>query len=170
MTSVFGDMADERDDEIQAAFRTTQHAWIHAIGQHRLAPPNADFSRRLAGLARAARLEAETCRRADKAGYEWPRHRAAGEPPHELRPDSGRRGPDRLWQRFDAAVSELNRATSKTNIGKVADAYEELAMVAADLADAIERDDRMRGLHTSAAGVASFPPHITSWSTSSGSS
>ena len=139
-------MADERDQEIQAAFRTAQHAWICAITGHRLAPPDADFSRRLATLAHAARLEADICRRADKAGYEWPRHRAAGEPPHELRPGSGRRGPDGLWQRFDAAVTELNRATSRTKIGKVADAYDELAMVAGELADAIERDDRQSGL------------------------
>jgi hypothetical protein len=89
--------------------------------------------------------EAEICRRADKAGYEWPRHRAASEPPYKLRPDSGRRGPEGLWQRFDVAVSELNRATSKTKIGKIADAFEELAAIAGELAEAIDRDDRKSG-------------------------
>jgi hypothetical protein len=42
-------------------------------------------------------------------------------------------------------VSELNRATSKTKIGKVADAYEELAAIAGELAEAIDRDDRKSG-------------------------
>jgi hypothetical protein len=139
-------MTDENDDEIQTEFQTAQRSWIHAVRSHRLAPPDADFSQRLAALAEAARLEAEICRRADRAGYEWPRHRAASDPPYELRPDSGRRGPEGLWQRFDAAVSELNRATGRDKIGRVADAYAAIATIARELSDAIERDDRKSGL------------------------
>jgi hypothetical protein len=43
-------------------------------------------------------------------------------------------------------VSELNRATGRTRIGKVADAYAAIAAIAAELSDAIERDDRKSGL------------------------
>ena len=32
-------------------------------------------------------------------------------PPYELQPGSGRRGPDHLWQRFDEAVAELDRVS-----------------------------------------------------------
>lgn len=140
-------MPDEQDDQIQAAFQLAQRQWIGAIRAHRLAPPDAGFSRRLAALSEAAHAEAEICRTAHAKGYVWPRHRAAGsEPPPELRPDSGRRGPVPLWQRFDAAVEQLNRATSKTNLRRVADAYDELAAVAGELAEAVEAQDRASGL------------------------
>jgi hypothetical protein len=82
-------MVDEEDREIQASFQAAQRQWIGAIRAHRLAPPDAGFSARLAALAEAAHAEAEICRTAHAKGYVWPRHRAAGsEPPHELRPDS----------------------------------------------------------------------------------
>jgi hypothetical protein len=140
-------MADEQDQRIQAAFQEAQRQWIGAIRAHRLASPHARFSDRLATLSQAAQGEAEICRTAHSAGYVWPRHRAAGsEPPHELRPDSGRRGPEAIWQRFDVAVDGLNRATSKANLRRVADAYEELASAAAELAEAVEAEDRATGL------------------------
>ena len=66
-----------------------------AIEAHRAAPPDAGFSARLTALAQAALEEAQVCREADEAGFEWPPHRGANsEPPYELRPGSGRRGPD----------------------------------------------------------------------------
>jgi hypothetical protein len=140
-------MADHQDEQIQAAFQGAQRQWIGAIRAHRFAPPDAGFSARLAALSDAARAEADICRTAHTKGYIWPRHRAAGsEPPPELRPDSGRRGPDALWQRFDAAVDHLNRVTSKTNLRRVADAYEELAYAAGELAEAFEAEDRASGL------------------------
>lgn len=140
-------MPDEQDEQIQAAFQRAQRQWIGAIRAHRLAPPDAGFSRRLSALSEAAHSEADICRTAHARGYVWPRHRAAGsEPPPELRPDSGRRGPIPLWQRFDAAVEQLNRATSKSNLRRVADAYDELAVVAGELAEAVEAEDRASGL------------------------
>jgi hypothetical protein len=139
--------ADSEDDEIQAAFQAAQHDWITALRAHRLAPPDAGFSGRLKQLANAAQDEAQICRRAYDAGYKWPRHRAAGsEPPYELRPESGRRGPELLWERFDAAVEALNRAAATTDLHRVASAYEEMAVAAGALSEEIELQDRASGL------------------------
>ena len=83
------------EKRIQAEFRAAQARWREALDAHRLAPPDAGFSGRLAALSKAASAEAEACREAEAAGFEWPPHRAASsQPPYELRPDSGRRGPD----------------------------------------------------------------------------
>lgn len=140
-------MADERDEEVQAAFRAAQGGWMQALRAHRLAPPDAGFSARLAELSRAAHAEALICWKAHDAGYKWPRHRAAGgEPPYELRPDSGRRGPEVAWQRLDAAVEALNRATGQTDLHRVGSAYEEMAAAAGLLAGEIEHEDRATGL------------------------
>jgi len=112
-----------------------------------LAPPDAGFSGRLSGLADAARAEAEACRAADQAGFEWPPHRASSSaPPWELQAGSGRRGPEELWRRFDGAVSELNRAATGTDLVAVAVAYDELAEAAGELAVAVEAEDRASGL------------------------
>ena len=67
-------------------------------------------------------------------------------PPYELQPGTGRRGPDELWRVFDAAVAELNRAATGTNLIEVATAYVELAAAAGELASAVEREDRASGL------------------------
>ena len=140
-------MSDAGGDQAQAAFRKAQEEWRSALAVHRLAPPDAGFSARLAGLAAAARAEADACRVADRAGFEWPPHRASSSaPPYELQPGSGRRGPEELWRRFDGAVSELNRAATGTDLIAVAVAYEELAEVAGELAVAVEREDRASGL------------------------
>jgi hypothetical protein len=101
-------MSDAGGDQAQAAFRKAQEEWRSALAVHRLAPPNAGFSARLSGLAAAASAEAQACRVADGAGFEWPPHRSSSSaPPYELQPGSGRRGPEELWRRFDGAVSEL---------------------------------------------------------------
>jgi hypothetical protein len=135
------------DQRAQAAFRDAQERWRGALEAHRLAPPDAGFSSRLAGLAGAARAEAAACREADAAGFEWPPHRASSsKPPLELQPESGRRGPEELWRAFDAAVADLSRAATGTDLLDVARAYEDLAAAAADLAEAVEREDRASGL------------------------
>jgi hypothetical protein len=140
-------MAETTEGHAQAAFRDAQQLWRDALETHRLAPPDNGFSVRLSGLAAAARAEAQACREADGAGFEWPPHRASSSaPPYELRPGSGRRGPDELWRRFDGAVTELNRAATGTDLVAVAVAYEELAEVAGELAVAVEREDRVSGL------------------------
>ena len=91
------------------------------------------------------------CRRAAAAGWAWPPAKTAGSQPYELQPDTGRRGPERLWRRFDAAVSVLTRAAATTDLIAVADAYELLAESVADLADAVEQQDRASGLLPAAA-------------------
>src|SRR3979490_920199 len=63
------------------------------------------------------------------------------EPPYELRPGTGRRGPAGLWFRFDTSVSALNRAITGSDAAAVADAFGELSTAAAELADAIARQD-----------------------------
>ncbi len=130
-------------DRAQAGFREAQARWREALEAHRLAPPDAGFSGRLAALAAAAAAEAEACRAADAAELAWPPHRSASnQPPYELRVDSGRRGPDGLWKRFDDAVAGLNRAAEGTELLAVAHAYEQLA----DAAEAVEREDLASGL------------------------
>jgi hypothetical protein len=51
-----------------------------------------------------------------------------------------------LWRRFDAAVAELSRVATRTDLIAVAAGYEELATVADALAAAVEQDDRSSGL------------------------
>jgi hypothetical protein len=140
-------MATLDPQQAQSAFALAQEHWRAAIDAHRTAPPDAGFSMRLATLAQAALEEAQVCLAADEAGLEWPPHRGANsEPPYELRPGSGRRGPDGLWRRFDVAVGELNRAATGRDLQAVARAYEELAEVTNELATSVEGEDRKSGL------------------------
>jgi hypothetical protein len=139
--------ADKTDELAQAAFRAAQARWREALDAHRLAPPDAGFSPRLAALSEAANAEADACREAEKAGFGWPPHRAtASAPPYELRPDSRRRGPEELWRRFDAAAADLSRVAAGTGLLAVADAYAELGEVAGELAQAVQREDEASGL------------------------
>ena len=133
--------------QTQTAFARAQERWRAAIDAHRTAPPDAGFSARLATLAQAALEEARVCLEADEAGFEWPPHRSANsEPPYELRPGSGRRGPDGLWRRFDLAVAELDRAATGRDLQAVGRAYQELAEVTSELATTVEAEDRNSGL------------------------
>ena len=135
------------EDRAQRAFRDAQEEWRRALVSHRLAPPDAGFSGRLSALALAAAAESPACREAAATGFEWPPHRAsANKPPYELQPGTGRRGPEELWHVFDAAVAELNRAATGTDLIEVARAYDALAATAAEVASAVEREDRSSGL------------------------
>ena len=49
--------------------------------------------------------------------------------------------PTELWTRFDTAVRTLNRAITGSNAADVADAFGEIAEAAADLADAVAREE-----------------------------
>lgn len=140
-------MADTDDERVQVAFSGAQERWREALEAHRMASPDAGFSARLAQLAEAARIEARACRDADAAGFEWPPHRAADSgPPYELRPGTGRRGPDGLWRRFDDAAAELSRVATGTDLVAVAHAYEKLADTASELAQAVEHEDKASGV------------------------
>jgi hypothetical protein len=133
-------------EEIQQEFAAVQERWRRAIDAHRQAPPDAGYSTRLAALALVAREEAVICRKAADRGFAWPPHSSTAKPPYELQPGSGRRGPAALWQRFDAAVAELERAGAGTELIEVARAHELLADAAGELAVAVEREDHASGL------------------------
>jgi hypothetical protein len=135
--------ADRVEERAQAAFRAAQARWRNALEAHRRAPPDAGFSARLAAVSAAATAEAEACREAEAAGFDWSPHRAtASAPPYELRPDSGRRGPEEGWRRFDAAAAHLSRAAAATDLLAVADAYAELGEAAGELAQTVQREER----------------------------
>lgn len=133
------------DERILAEFRDSFDSWQGALESHRLAPPDAGFSARLASLAQAASEQAHVYRAA-ATDYEWvpysaPQGAPASKPPYELQPNTGRRGPQDLWQRFDAAVERLSASTESHDMLAVATAYEDLAALASDLAEAIARKD-----------------------------
>lgn len=140
------------DEQVLSAFRDALAGWSDALEAHRLAPPDQGFAARLAGLAKAAHEQAQACRVADAAGFDWTPHRAAeSRPPYELQPGTGRRGPEELWRRFDAAVASLSAVATGRDILAVADAYEQLADVAEELATAVGREDRAHARRTPAA-------------------
>jgi hypothetical protein len=132
----------------EQAFQEARETWRAALREHVLAPPDAGFSARLATLAAAAAERAAACEAAYKDGFEWPAAHGGAKPPHELQPGSGRRGPAELWDRFDEAVAELDRVSEGRSLRAVARAYTELSEVAAQLAKAVEREDRASGLLT----------------------
>ena len=66
------------------------------------------------------------------------RARIESRPPYELRPGTGRRGPEHLWARFDAAVDQLNQAGAGDSLADVVAAYAAVSEAAGALADALE--------------------------------
>jgi len=132
--------------ESEQAFQAARETWRAALREHVLAPPDAGFSGRIANLAAAAAQRAAACEAAQADGFEWPAARGGAKPPYELQPGTGRRGPDALWQRFDEAVEELDRVSEGRSMKAVGRAYAELAEIGAELATAVEREDRASGL------------------------
>jgi hypothetical protein len=130
----------------EQVFQDARRAWREALRDHVLAPPDAGFSARLATLAAAASQRAAACEAAYKDGFDWPAAGGGAKPPYELQPGSGRRGPEKLWARFDEAVAELDRVSEGRSMRAVARAYAELAEVASQLAKAVDREDRANGL------------------------
>ncbi len=120
---------------------------------HTLAPPDAGFAGRLQSLAEAAATEQVAWEQAHRAGLLW-RPVPGGEsaaPPYELRPGTGRRGPEPLWAQFDTAVGALNKAIAGSSAADLAAAFGEMSRAASELADAIEREDEVaREAHTRA--------------------
>lgn len=137
------DELDPKQAQIMRAVRHAREGWAEAMRTHKLAPPDAGFAARLRRLSQAAAAEQVAWEHAHAAGLLWrpvPRAENAA-PPYELRPDTGRRGPGELWDRFDAAVTELNTAITGSDAAKVADAFGEMADAAGALADAVARED-----------------------------
>jgi hypothetical protein len=136
------DLAQQREEVVRAVHEAGS-GWAQAMRAHKLAPPDAGFAARLRALADAASAERLAWEQAHAAGMLWRPVPDAenSEPPYELRPGTGRRGPAPLWEQFDAAVSGLNRAIAGSDAAVVAGAFDTLAEIAAELADAVTRED-----------------------------
>lgn len=138
---------DPQQAQIMRAVRQASADWAEAMRAHKLAPPDGGFAGRLRRLARAAEREQVSWEHAHSAGLMWRPIPGAerAEPPYELRPGTGRRGPADLWSRFDAAVAQLNQAIAGPSASAVADAFGEMSDSARALADAVAREDESRG-------------------------
>ena len=139
----FGEDLDQERARVMRAVRDASASWAQAMRTHKLAPPDAGFAGRLRGLAEAAAREQLAWENAHAAGLLWRPVPGAenAEPPYELLPGTGRRGPQELWARFDAAVAELNRAITRSSAENVAHAFGGLADAASELAEAVGRED-----------------------------
>jgi hypothetical protein len=139
----FGDDLDRQRAQVMRAVRLAGDGWAQAMRAHKLAPPDPGFAGRLKALADAASEEQVAWEHAHGAGLLWRPVPGAehADPPYELRAGTGRRGPSELWARFDASVGTLNRAITGTDAAAVADAFGEIAVAGAALADAIARED-----------------------------
>jgi hypothetical protein len=139
----FGDDLDRDRAQIMRAVRQAGDEWAVAMRAHKLAPPDPGFATRIRTLAEAAAREQTAWEHAHAAGLMWRPIPGAeqAQPPYELRPGTGRRGPEDLWARFDDAVAALNTAITGSSAAAVADAFGELSEAGAALADAIERED-----------------------------
>jgi hypothetical protein len=152
----FRDDLDRQRAQIMRAVRQAGNDWAEAMRAHKLAPPDAGFGARLRSLSEAAGNEQVAWEHAHAAGLLWRPIPGAerAEPPYELRPGTGRRGPAELWERFDESVAALNRAITGSNAAVVADAFGELAEAAAALADAVAREDETAGVRTASRTAA----------------
>jgi hypothetical protein len=156
----FSDDLDRQRANVMRAVRQAGAGWAQAMRSHKLAPPDAGFAQRLRTLSDAAADEQVAWEHAHAAGLLWRPVPGAenAEPPYELRPGTGRRGPADLWTRFDAAVKTLNRAITGSDAAAVADAFGEMAVVAGSLAEAVAAEDAAApdaAAGTAAAGTAS---------------
>ena len=120
--------------------RSAEQSWAAAMRTHELAPPDAGFRDRLRSLSEAASAMRDAHSEALAAGLAWRPIEGSGRarPPYELRPGTGRRGPDELWTRFDAAVAELNAAGAGDNLADVVAGYAAVAEAARALADVLQ--------------------------------
>jgi len=139
----FSDDLEGQREEVARAVHEAGSGWAQAMRAHKLAPPDAGFAVRLRALADAASTERFAWEQAHAAGMLWRPVPDAenSEPPYELRPGTGRRGPAPLWEQFDAAVSGLNLAIAGSDAAVVAGAFNTLAQITAELADAVTRED-----------------------------
>ncbi len=142
----FDDELDPQRAQIMRAVRHASDGWAQAMRTHKLAPPDTGFAQRLRQLAEAAAAEQVAWEHAHAAGLLWRPVPGAenAAPPYELRPDTGRRGPNELWARFDDAVASLNQAITGSDAAKVADAFGEMSEAAGALAEAVARADQAR--------------------------
>jgi hypothetical protein len=127
-------------DEAWGTVRSAQEAWAGATRKHEQAPPDAGFRHRLRNLADAASVMRDAHAHALEAGLAWRPIKGSehARPPYELRPGTGRRGPDELWTRFDEAVTKLNEAGAGDSLADVVAGYTAVSDAARALAGALE--------------------------------
>jgi hypothetical protein len=122
------------------AVREAQGGWATAMRAHKMAPPDPQFRVRLRALSESAARMRDAHTRALEAGLAWRPIEGSDDarPPYELRPGTGRRGPEELWAQFDRAVERLNVAGAGDSLAEVVAAYAAVADAAGALADALE--------------------------------
>ena len=136
------DGGERSNEELVAGFERAMGEWLGAIRAHVMAPPDLGFAERLSQFAVGARSLAVASREMGRAGYVWPSTRKAdSEPPYELRPGTGRRGPEELWRRFDRATRAMILVAAGSDLLEVADAYDDLGAIAEELAAAVAAED-----------------------------
>ena len=119
------------------------HTFRSALRQHRLAPPDAGFPRRLKDFGDACESQQIAGEYATQEGLGWePLPPGRRLPPPELRPDSGRRGPVELWAKFAPTWDDLGKALEDISLPAVARAFGELATIARDLSAAVAEEDK----------------------------
>src|SRR2546423_1014902 len=98
--------SDRQRNQVMRLVRHASNGWAEAMKAHKLAPPDAGFAARLRSVSEAAATEQVAWQQAHDAGMMWRPVPGAerSEPPYELRPGTGRRGPEELWERFDETV------------------------------------------------------------------
>jgi hypothetical protein len=123
--------------------RSAETRWTSALRQHRLAPPDADFSRRLRDFADACEQQQAAFSYAAQAGLGWDPlpPASARRPPYELTPESGRRGPEALWEQFDETIDRLNIALQGVSLQAIARVFGELSEISRQLATAVTEED-----------------------------
>ena len=139
----FGDELEQERERVVRRVRHASVSWAEAMRAHKLAPPDEGFAGRLEKLSEAAAAEQLAWQQAHGAGMQWRpvAGAASADPPYELRPGTGRRGPDDLWLLFDSAVMEMNRAIGGSDALEVATAFGAVAEAAAKLSRAIADED-----------------------------
>jgi excisionase family DNA binding protein len=103
----------------------------------------ASLPERLRTLAEAAEEESRALTLAHLANVSWKPRPGASKLsfPHEVRPASGRPGPPATWSQFDDAVKQLGLALEGERMKQLAEAFDRLASIAGELADALTDDE-----------------------------
>lgn len=156
MTSGLG---PERVQQVLKQLQVSQSGLQRALAQHRLAPPDAGFGRRLRDFGDACDDFAVAAQNGADARFSFDPPAGDERPvrlpvPHELAPDSGRPGPPDLWEAFDEAVEDVNEAFAGISYARISRAFARLAQAALDLADEIEQERRLSEREASAPPAA----------------
>ena len=102
----------------------------------------ASYPARLRALAEAAEEESRALTLAHLANVAWKPRPGASKLsfPYEVRPVSDRPGSPAAWRRFDGAVKQLGLALEGDSMKQLAEAFDRLASIARELADALAHE------------------------------